>query len=838
MGIKRFPFVQLIVFPLDAGTPNGPRAAAVADVVSQLGQPSANRANPTVPREEPGTKVNYMSGLRQWDLADEQTGTRTAGYTLKPEVQPLHAIMDGATEPDDDYEVLAFTAVQGDYWTTVTPGYAPHTTAIKWYDSSAPGQYFMARSVEKLGAAQSFAFQLHTFGMVDTDAYLCVQWGGGYGVYLAANEPATLIQGDSKQHNTLRTLDLPPETFFAGEPAWVYVHYIAGRLVLEIAKGDARTQVVYAHQRTSVNPNDTTGNMDTLEMRTIDAAPGYLQVYGQGAPFTLRINELQYPATGRFERGYNLQRETQDDEPDVAVAFGTNPYGANTSGRSTAGLEGVADVVARQTDEGFASTSHAYTCTLSRAQGYTGGCMSEHHTPFVHGVVVRYPSTWDDLRNDGMLLTPALLDLTVDIADPTLAPGTVVNATLRRDLLPSCPTIDDAGIEGAVVGSDWPDYLAKYHQCKLILGWYSESGGVLSVEAADTWCVLDGYVWTVDHQLPGFGENVMQVEFRDPIVRLQAPAGIIDSRFGPGDAVLFNKVALNGQPQLYGRELVAYILGVVLGDAWAAQLQVSNSLQAGSGHYDLVTYKMLTEAPFGGGFYYPPPWGQSALDWIKTIAETDYAVFYFRPNSAAQTGPPQPVYAYYWDVIDHGFAVELNDAVVDAEDVDLLIQEASIQAHPEVDYNVVAVWGHPPQDQGDYRSLMPSLPDISGLAWVVNPSYPEQDPHMTWERMLLKEGTQFWQKRVARVIAFNLARLLTGVDPRRFPITLAKGDAQFWWGDKVRLSTSVIPGNDMRDADFLDPTEVVRVMRVRHRVDMNARNWTTTLTAVSEADPL
>ena len=836
VGIKQVPFVQLIAYPIAGGTNNFPRAAAIGDTVANLGRPAGGSADPQTPLGERGNRVAYTSGLRYWDLADPQTGTRTAGYTLDPTLQPMHSIMTGAEEPDDDYEVATFVGVKGDYWTTVTPGYAPHTEAIKWYNSAAPSgdpeQQFVARSSVPMGDAQSFAFQLHTFGMVDDDSYWCLQWGGGYGLYLAANEPAVLVRGNSRKLETLRTLDVPPETFFAGEPVWVYVHYMGGRLVVEIAKGKAKHQTVYSNMRADINPNDQTGTMTTLEMKQVQTAPGPLVVYGQGVPFTLRVHELTYPATGEFQRDYQLLRETQDDAPDVAVAFGTNPKGTRTQNRPGAALEDGASITAAQSAAGG---GHNYVCTLTRAQGPSTGVLgSGQHTPFVHGVGLRYTSTWASTRPDGMLLTPALLDLTVDIADPGLAPGTTVTAMLRRDLLPDCPSIDDAGIEGAAVGSNWTDFLAKYHQCKLVLGWYSDDGGVLTVE--DDWCVLDGYVWSLDHRLPGYGENVVQVEFRDPIVRLQKPAGVIDSRFGPADMILAKKVADGDPPHLYGREVVEYILGVVLGAAWAALLQTSASLDGSSYHYDMLTYKNLTGPPFGSGFFWPPPWGQSAMDWINTIAETDYAVFFFRPNPLDPTGPPQPNYAYYWDVVAHGAAIELNDAVVDPEDVDLLIQEAGSRQRPEHDYNVVAVWGHIPQDQGNYRDLLPALPQISGMAWIGDSGLDEQSPYKTWERTLVKEGTQFWRSGVARVVAHNLARLLTGVDPRSVPITLARGDAQFWWGDKVRLADSVIPGNEMRDTDFLAPADVFRVMRVRHRVVMKDKSWTTTLSGAPEAD--
>ena len=193
------------------------------------------------------------------------------------------------------------------------------------------------------------------------------------------------------------------------------------------------------------------------------------------------------------------------------------------------------------------------------------------------------------------------------------------------------------------------------------------------------------------------------------------------------------KVRNGGAPRLEGWELVQYILKQSLGEAWAHRLRVG----LWQTRYDLINYTLLMSPPMGGGFLFPPPFGQSALDWIKQIAEIDFAIFCFRNG---RTGP-YPYYGSYYLTGLHQESYTISDSDV------VPASKAGWRQDPSQDFNVVQVWGRIPGDSGDYGGIMPAMPQLSATAWV-NSSIPEQDPRRTWERTLLKQGTHFYRPHI------------------------------------------------------------------------------------------
>ena len=829
MGVRTVPWVQLLVWPIDTSVVSGPRAFAINDSPRHMARPGATSQGVADKRRD---EIKNVTNLAYWDLPDPEGGTHTAGYTLAPSLKPLDVQITGADNvtPSDADNLINFRTLKGDYWATVIPDYEPRTAALKWYDASNPGNKFRAKSVESLPAAQSFAFQLHAFGYADESSHLVIQWGDGYGIRLTPNDPPILVRvGRRSSITRLRTIDVAPEQFFAGEPIWIHVNHIAGRCVVRVDQGKSTTQAVYADRRQHVNVNDKTKTMQTLEMRDVKPGPGTIEVWGQGVPFDLRVCEYEYAASGSYDREYKAWRENTDDTPEMA-ALGHNAYGKHGAGGGD--LDDVAAV--RITPVDATVGEYEYTADLTRVEtGQPSDVMAGHYTPYLHSVGINYTATLLRPDIDPIDIAPALLSMDVDIADPMLAPGTTVTAKIRRDLLPECQIIDKDNWESTkgAVGDAWPDYLNKYHEAVLRVGWYEDD----KAAPQDQLRIFDGYVAAVNPDLPGYGENVSEVELQDPVFRLQKPAGVIDNRFQAGDFLLHSKVKAGGQKRLHGHEMVKYILEVVLGEYWADLLRVSPTLTSAD-HYDLLQYKMLTDPPFGSGFFFPPPWGQGAMDWMQQFAEVDFAIFYFRPHPDGGLNPPEPNYAYYYDVVS-GAATPLPDAIINADDVNHLVKSAGWRQRPERDFNTIIVWGRLPQDQGDYRDIMPALPQISSMQYVEpeigDDSYPEQSPTITWERTLIKEGSHFWLPRIARNVARNVARLLRGVDPRSIPIVV-RGEPSYWWGDKFTWPVD----SPQTDKTVMVPGDVFRAMRVKHSFDFGEqKSWFTTLSCVPEVEP-
>jgi len=803
MPYPLYPDARMLVYALPPSTPRT-RPYVVVDAPARMPESRSGgdgEQAKVVPRQ-----------VMRVGIVDEPTGTRTAGYTLEPSLSARNCYIEGTSIAlPTGFEGLAFSA-QGDSWATVVPDYEPRTSAIKWYSANAETKY-LARTVQDLPQAQSFALQLQAFGYAGDNAYLAIQWGKAYRIHIKANGEATL----ERKHKTipwqwvkLRDIPVPAEQFAGEEPTWIWVRHAAGRIILDLAQGKVRHRVTYGAITEKGNPEAP----DRDELRVDDLLPeaAPLIVKGQGVPFTLRVHELRYAQDGSIDCDFRQQAGTGSP---TAQAFGHHPLSAERVG----GQGTVACVTVQQ----LTNDQRRYTCSLKRNQtGKPGQAMQGHVTPWVRGVTVAYDGNLPDYTQDALDIRPALSELTIEHGDPGLMPGATMTARIDLRALPNCRIIGPNGEDKGAVGDNWRQYLDRYHAMKLWV-WQQWSDGYSGVRSRDgsqaypEFGFFEGYVWSLNPEVDGYEEEHLTVEFRDPIVRLQRPAGIIDSRFAPADALLMNKVRNGGAPRLYGHEVVRYILKQALGEAWANRLEVAFP----SGHYDLINYTLLMSPPTGGGFLFPPPFGQSALDWIKRIAETDFAVFCFLPGPAG----PRPLYGWYYSLnaLNGGVSHTISDADV------IPASKAGWRQDPSQDFNVVQVWGRIPGDSDDYGGIMPALPQLSATAWV-NSSIPEQDPRRTWERTLLKQGTHFYRPHIARFVAWAIAQRLSNVEVRRISFTLAHGDPFLVWGQRVITDFTAPASSD----DLFTAGEEFRIMRVSQRMVFGQQpTWTTNLTCVT-----
>lgn len=796
MPYPLYPDARLLVYALpDPKTPRT-RAFVIADSPARMPESRSGgdgEQAKVVPRQ-----------VMRVGIEDELTGTRAAGYTLEPTLAARNCYTEGSNLAlPTGFENLAFTIQKGDSWTTVVPDYEPRTSAIKWYSANAEAEY-LARTVQDLPQAQSFALQLQAFGYAGEDAYLCIQWGKVYRIRIKANGQATLERKGRLLWGKLRDIPVPAEQFAGEEPTWIWVRHIAGRIILDITQGKTQHRVTYGELVDKGNANAP--NKDELRVNELLPKAAPLLVEGKGVPFTLRVHELRYAENGTFSRDF---RQQDGAGAPTAQAHGHHPLSAERIG----GQASVGSVTVQE----LSGDKRRYTCSLKRNQtGKPGQAMQGHVTPWVHGVTVGYDGNLPDYTQDALDIRPALSELTLEHGDPGLMPGATMTAKVDVRTLPSCRIIGPNGEDKGAVGDNWRQYLERYHFARF-KAWQDWSDGFVGVrsrsgELGSHYELFQGYVWSLNPERDGYEQEHLTVEFRDPIVRLQRPAGIIDSRFAPADTLLMEKLRRGGAPRLEGWELVEYILKQSLGEAWANRLRVG----LWATRYDLINYTLLMSPPMGGGFLFPPPFGQSALDWIKQIAEIDFAIFCFR-NSL--TGP----YPYYGSYYLTGFSQ--NSYTISDSDV-VPASKAGWRQDPSQDFNVVQVWGRIPGDSGDYGGIMPAMPQLSATAWV-HSSIPEQDPRRTWERTLLKQGTHFYQPHIARAVAFMIAAGLSNKEIRNVSFTLAHGDPFFDWGQNVVVNFTA-PGSSN---DLFTPGEEFRVMRLSHRFVFGQQpTWTTNLT--------
>jgi hypothetical protein len=258
------------------------------------------------------------------------------------------------------------------------------------------------------------------------------------------------------------------------------------------------------------------------------------------------------------------------------------------------GIEQSATLVATvAVDPNTRSGEQHYTCALEAdapdaelntvawredVRTYKDKAMRGHASPFVHGVVVRSGVTWRaQTTADPVDIRPAILSATESTADPAIQAGPTWNFSVDRNILP-----DIAHPAGGTLGNDWDEYVGKYHPVNVRVGWvyddgevrvYSEQGGAV----ADAMVRLKGYIMSVGPEAPGANQRLLSVDARDPIVRLQRPAGLVDGRFCALDFLMAEKldaVSPDRKSSIYGADCVQYIIGTALDD-WAGEsLQV------------------------------------------------------------------------------------------------------------------------------------------------------------------------------------------------------------------------------------------------------------------------
>lgn len=776
----------------------------------------------------------------------------------------LHQIM---REVEETGETEALEAI---YWETCQPDAEPQTEAIAWRGTDREQRY-MARTDLDLPRGQSWAMRLWWLGTApvyrDADPItvtgpggtatidlsyevtpgVSVQWGGGtWGVDFRVGAPPALCRWHDGEFRRARVFpDFETDLFADHEPMWLRCFNVAGRLIVQIeTAGGKRSQVVY----TETEPD----KYGAPQVVPVQLPRGPMTLAGRGVAFTCQLHEYRFgrwveaeedefglvteghfDSEGSFEREYWCNREVLS-EPQQTAAFGYYPNGS-PFGRDDL-YEGDAGSVADVTDETVADArgrrtgKRRYTCTLTAhnpqltrdmlEEGNRETSMAGARTPFVYGCSVKVASSSTATSTDPVDIRPALTRVTENLADPMISAGPMWQFSIDRSLLPEA--IHQG--TGNSIGNAWTDYVDKNHRIDCAVSWTQEDGtvsaGASPHDAADNSHIqrLIGLLTGRSPQSSRFGDYGDTLTAQDYSLLLQAPAGLIDGRFGPLDLLMHEKIA-DGDRTLMGWEAVQDILATVLGSEIAGDLVHKFP----ANHHDLLTHRLLLDPPHGG-FFFPPPFGSDARQWIGQLAERDFAVFFW----AAQWGDPTslvPHYCNYYTYLSEAPTVELEDAEYVAGETDDLITGARWQHNPREDYNRVVVQGAPP-GQGNLGGIMPSLRAFSAEARIEDGSaVPEQNIADTWERTKLMTGSQFWLPHTARVVAINFLRLVKDLDMRGISITV-RGNPYLWWGWRVRPRMNAV-ASDPHGFDL--DGQLCRIIRIQNVIDLLRGQYETTL---------
>lgn len=897
MAVKSQPWMQVNCYPLTPQQRWTAKAFGVSDNLANLdrgpepdgaaysGMGGASTGDVT-PSTGPGQggHIAEVDGLKWTEFWDEDDMTRLAGYRVAPRHTPLQSILqdDDKLNPPENGIGLVWVPSGNttDYWSTVLPDREPLHTGVK-FGSVNMGHLAAANTALPLPEDQEFRLELQCLGVARTDVddlqpWVRITWGNRYALYLVAGQVPALndvrASGDHGEHtgdNATKLRDVGwASAFWQYSPMAFGVDYIGGRMALA---GDAGT-TIYTNRKRNTNPRKQREHDKEGSVEHVTAKEAPLQIESRGVAFELRVQETAYADT-EFETG-------EADQPDYARSTtDTNtglfkrkfftaqaPGAAGVAGyvrgyfprkMASTGVEQSPELVASvAVDANTSSGEQYYQCDLEAdtpdaeletaswrddVRCYKGNAMRGHASPFVHGVVVRSGVTWRAQTNlDPVDVRPAVTAASESSADPALQAGPTWDFTLDRNVLHDI----DHPVAGTL-GDDWDAYVGKYHELHVSTAWiyddgvqraYAEAGGTAVESIARLW----GYTMSVGPEAPGINERYLRMTARDPIVRLQQPAGLIDSKYAALDFLMAHKMATSSpdyKSKLYGADCAQYIISTAL-DEWAGGvLQVYYPGYTGTwpppdgtspNQWTLMDYKLFTDPPSGGGMIWPPPFGQAAHDWIRQLCQADFAVF-FIGRSIADPTLLAPCYGNYFSYVNGAITTRIPDARYLTGDENFVASAADYRDVPEEDYNRFVVWGQAPGG-GDLGGLMPALPEFSAQYTIEDSDIEEQNARLTWERSKVLKGTHFYLPSVARQVARLDAWLVRSLNVRSTSVK-CRGNEWLGWGQKAQLAatgTESDPALDIREPDGSLAT--FRIMRVRNNWRFgNTATWETHL---------
>ena len=716
---------------------------------------------------------------------DSAENSELAGIVLQARIALLDCKMqDAPVIVDTDNFDLNWESVQGKH-KTVLPPESPQRTHIINSGSDLTAK---VRTVGNIPANRSLQFDVHFSALKPSgpQGRVRIIWGGIYSLVAQHGMKWTVEKLVDGVWRIPRKLDSLPPVNMQGMGYQIQVRHLAGRLVISL--GDKH----FHFKETEKKPSQR-----APVVKNSDWPAAQIQVNAFNARVRIGIALIKYadaddvPFTGLFKRTY-------DRKTNVTSEMVTTAGGSGWKAKEAGGTITVVPTIA--------PSQLSYACNL------TAGA-SGIETPFVNKIMISSEPQWEYPTSDALDIAPATLSLTVDMAMPPIMSGAECSLTVDRMILDEL----DSAWEGKVNKRNPVEIRTRSH--------YDN-------DTTGAWVNLfSGYVFKRDKAHPKFGDHAMSLTFRDPSMRLQAPAAVIDHRYPPLDFEFIKKLATGEATALYGSDCVKSILSIAISPHESQRLNGGSDISDQGNRYFNSHYALLDlesdqggylavmavadaiggTAPTINGFQLPPKFGDDALKWINDIALMDHAIFYYgRPFG--WTGYPVPMYGRILNIISGRPTWIIPDLKYAEGDQNKVMLSADVSHRPERDVNRVLVWGSAP----------PGLEELVPALFMGESRLPANDvnaPEHDWERTLVIRESVANFPGLAQDLADAVISELAGRE-MEFPQLTMRGQATLSWGDKLQTrEEGVCP--DISDTNLGLEGKTFRVEKLQHQFEFD-----------------
>jgi hypothetical protein len=436
-------------------------------------------------------------------------------------------------------------------------------------------------------------------------------------------------------------------------------------------------------------------------------------------------------------------------------------------------------------------------------------------TPFVTQILGQGADRWVYQNAAPLDAAHCIMSGTVSLAAPGLVAGAEATMTFDREQLNE-------------LNPNWQNYAREYNVATIEARWVRRDG-----TTTNWYPLLAGYVHRVQRASAGLSARTLTLNFKDPIVRLQEPAAVVDHRYPPLDFVLLQN--LTPTPGVaYGSDFVRFLLARALGTTEAGKLHVKmpashyplHSIANDRCGYVQVLRGLSGQPVTSGTTMFPAPHGQSVLSWIGDLQKKDGGTvfFYGWPNGHNGTWPI-PCYGRerLFMQAANGIKTIYDTRLPNGVPAYVLLSSDS-ETRPDKDINRVLVWAT--NNMGvDLRGLLPAL----RMAEARLPSDDINSAEKSWERTYVIRDELAHIPGAAEARALLLIDMLRG-RLRQWPRLTCRGDATLTWGSRVQVAPGTLLCPDSPDYTMAIYNTVFRVDRVEHSFVFGEKNdWTTTL---------
>ena len=427
-------------------------------------------------------------------------------------------------------------------------------------------------------------------------------------------------------------------------------------------------------------------------------------------------------------------------------------------------------------------------------------------TPFVDKIGVRYTPVFTNPSLSNVDLRPAIVDASVSFGLPPVLNGNEATLNLDMHVLASKCT-------------GWEDVTKQWCPVRITAKRFGSYSSHLH----------EGYIFqrrVVDN---GIGQRFLSLTLRDDTMRLSKTGDVnhaaIDHRYPPMDLIFAERISgglrENGSVisgKIYGGDLVKEILRIAMGDDVADSLNGNGNVtryvptnhpallapEIDAGGW-LAMQNLLGENVPGltnAGFMFPPPFGDSALDWINKIAGLDRCVFYYGWPDGDMSAPAVPLYGRYLNLLSIVSKYTVTDT--NYGNITRLINQYDNERRGDKDVNEILVWGKEPEG---LESILPSLRMALSRLDGADPRREE----LSWRRTQIIRNSLAQLPGNAEALANAIIAQLTGID-LQYPSIEVRGDERWRLGDIMTVKADGSASNANGDLD----DNSYRIERIDH----------------------